>query len=173
MTVPLNSSLLGHDLSRRGFMRAALVGGGMLTLPHVMQLQAQAASSGKKRALILLWQDGGPTHFETFDPKPYAPSEYRGELDAISTTVPGVAYCEVLPRLARLAHRTAIVRSLHQPSSDHGSAHITFSPDGTTRRRRTNPSIPIWGASSAGCEAVPMRARSRLAHRPIPVWRKE
>lgn len=139
MTVPLNSSLLGHDLSRRGFMRAALVGGGMLTLPHVMQLQAQAASSGKKRALILLWQDGGPTHFETFDPKPYAPSEYRGELDAISTTVPGVAYCEVLPRLARLAHRTAIVRSLHQPSSDHvvGSHNVLTGWDDQTSQNKS------------------------------------
>ena len=47
ITEPFNASLLGKDLSRRGFMRAAIAGGGMLTLPHVMQLQAQAASSGK------------------------------------------------------------------------------------------------------------------------------
>jgi hypothetical protein len=78
-----------------------------------------AAGTAKKRALILLWQDGGPSHLETFDPKPLAPSEYRGELGAISTSLPGVAYCEVLPRLARLADRTAIIRSLHQPSSGH------------------------------------------------------
>ncbi|RPI89268.1 MAG: DUF1501 domain-containing protein, partial [Planctomycetaceae bacterium] len=115
----LNRSLLGRDLSRRGFLRAALTGGGILSLPQLMHWQAQAASNGKKRSLILLWQDGGPTHFETFDPKPDAPSEYRGELNAIPTTLPGIAYCEVLPRLARLAHRTSIIRSLHQPSSDH------------------------------------------------------
>jgi hypothetical protein len=111
--------LLNRDLSRRGFLRAALLGTGLIGLPQLLQWQAQAASDGKKRSLILLWQDGGPTHFETFDPKPDAPGEYRGELNAIGTTLPGVAYCEVLPRLAKLAHRTAIVRSLHQTSSDH------------------------------------------------------
>jgi len=86
-----------------------------------MDLQAQSAStaSRKKRSLILLWQDGGPSHIETFDPKPDAPREYRGELEAIRTSLPGVAYCEVLPRLAALADRTSVIRSLHQPSSDH------------------------------------------------------
>jgi hypothetical protein len=69
--------------------------------------------------LILLWQDGGPSHFETFDPKPDAPSEFRGELDAIPTALPGIGFCEVLPRLAQLADRMSVVRSLHQPSSGH------------------------------------------------------
>jgi hypothetical protein len=117
--LPVNLSLLGRDLSRRGLFRAAMTGAGILCLPNLMGLQAQAALTSKKRSLILLWQDGGPSHFETFDPKPEAPVEYRGELSAIPTTLPGVAYCEVLPRLARLAHRTSIIRSLHQPSSDH------------------------------------------------------
>jgi hypothetical protein len=102
-------------------LRSVVLGTGWLSLPLVMDLQALAASttSLKKRSLILLWQDGGPSHIETFDPKPDAPSEYRGELSAIQTSMPGVAYCEVLPRLAALADRTAVVRSLHQPSSDH------------------------------------------------------
>ena len=113
--------LLARDLNRRAFIRSALMGAGILSLPQWLQWQAQAALSppAKKRSLILLWQDGGPSHFETFDPKPDAPSEYRGELGAIPTTLPGVAYCEVLPRLAQLAHRTCVIRSLHQPSSDH------------------------------------------------------
>ena len=112
--------LLGHDLNRRAWMRSALLGAGIIGLPQWLQRQAQALSAPtKKRSLILLWQDGGPSHFETFDPKPDAPSEYRGELGAIQTTLPGVAYCEVLPRLAQLAHLTCVIRSLHQPSSDH------------------------------------------------------
>ena len=113
--------LLGSDLTRRALLRSVVQGAGWLSLPLVMDLQALAASttSRKKRSLILLWQDGGPSHFETFDPKPDAPSEYRGELSAIQTSLPGVAYCEVLPRLAALANRTAVIRSLHQPSSDH------------------------------------------------------
>lgn len=112
---------LGRDLSRRAVLRSALAGASVFGLaPWPTSLrQAAAASQAKKRSLILLWQDGGPSHFETFDPKPYAPSEYRGELGAISTTLPGVEFCEVLPRLAQLAHRMCIIRSLHQPSSGH------------------------------------------------------
>ena len=100
----LRSGLLGSDLSRRTFLRSSLLGTGLLGLPQMTQWQTQAAMSSvaKKRSLILLWQDGGPSHFETFDPKPNAPSEYRGELDAIPTSLPGISYCEVLPRLAKL-----------------------------------------------------------------------
>ena len=101
-------------------MRSALTGAGILSLPWWLQRQAQGRSaSTKRRSLILLWQDGGPSHLETFDPKPDAPSEYRGELGAIPTSLPGVAFCEVLPRLAQLAHRMCVIRSLHQTSSDH------------------------------------------------------
>jgi len=132
----LQSGLLGRDLSRRAFLRSALLGTGLLSLPQMLAWQAHAATTpqAKKRSLILLWQDGGPSHFETFDPKPDAPSEYRGELDAIPTSLPGVSYCEVLPRLAKLAHRTSVIRSLHQPSSDHvvGSHNVLTGWDGET-----------------------------------------
>ena len=112
---------LGRDLSRRAVLRSALVCAGVSSLPcwRVSQAQAASSSRSKKRSLILLWQDGGASHFETFDPKPDAPAEYRGELGAIPTTLPGVAFCEVLPRLAQLAHRMCVVRSLHQRSSGH------------------------------------------------------
>ena len=114
-------SWLGHDLSRRAFVRRALAGAGVLSLPIVLRLQAEAAISpgSKKRSLILLWQDGGPSHFETFDPKPESPVEFRGELEAIQTTLSGIQFCEVLPRLAHRAHRFSVIRSLHQSSSDH------------------------------------------------------
>lgn len=114
-------TLLHRDLTRRAFLQSALTGIGIGNLPYWIQARAEAALPGaaKQRSLILLWQDGGPSHFETFDPKPDAPAEFRGELGAIRTTLPGVRYCEVLPRLARLAHRTCVIRSLHQPSSDH------------------------------------------------------
>lgn len=111
-------------LNRRAALAAGLFGWSGLTFASRWGLPAHAESPlskapRKNRSLILLWQDGGPSHFETFDPKPDAPSEYRGELGAISTALPGVAYCQVLPRLAQLADRTVVIRSLHQPSSDH------------------------------------------------------
>ena len=113
--------LLGRHLSRRSVLAAAVTGAGSLGLLPEFSNRTVAASATKtkRRSLILLWQDGGPSHFETFDPKPFAPAEYRGELGAIPTTLPDVAYCEVLPRLAQLADRTSIIRSLHQPSSGH------------------------------------------------------
>ncbi|MEX2286423.1 MAG: DUF1501 domain-containing protein [Planctomycetaceae bacterium] len=144
----LQSGLLGYDLSRRAFLRSALLGTGLLSLPQILQWQARAAMTprAKKRSLILLWQDGGPSHFETFDPKPDAPSEYRGELGAIPTSLPGVFYCEVLPRLAQLAHRTCVIRSLHQPSSDHvvGSHNVLTGWDGETEGSKSR--YPDLGA---------------------------
>ena len=82
MSTTVTHSFLGHDLSRRTFVRRAIAGAGILSLPDVLQLRAEASlgPGEKKRSLILLWQDGGPSHFETFDPKPEAPVEFRGEL---------------------------------------------------------------------------------------------
>ena len=137
----LQNQLLDRDLSRRAFVRSSMWGAGLLSLPHVLQCQAHAATArpAKRRSLILRWQDGGPSHFETFDPKPHAPSEYRGELGAIPTSIPGIAYCEVLPRLAKLAHRTSVIRSLHQPSSDHvvGSHNVLTGWNGETEGSRS------------------------------------
>ncbi|MEX0977460.1 MAG: DUF1501 domain-containing protein, partial [Pirellulales bacterium] len=96
--------------SRRHFLARALAGIGGLNLPNILRLKAEAAEQ-RNTSLILLWQDGGPSPFETFDPKPLAPAEYRGELGAIGTALAGVQFCEVLPRLARLANKLAIVRS--------------------------------------------------------------
>ena len=119
--IQFNQLLLGRTLNRRAVLGSGLTAAGSLRLLPGTTSHSQAAFSPtlKRRSLILLWQDGGASHFETFDPKPFASREYRGELAAISTALPDVAYCEVLPRLARLADRTSIVRSLHQPSSGH------------------------------------------------------
>jgi len=115
-------NLLGRDLSRRTFLNRTIQGFGAATLVNLLRMQADAGATmpgGKHRKLILLWQDGGASHHETFDPKPDAPAEFRGQLGAIPTSLPGVQFCEVLPRLASLAHRFSVVRSLHQPSSGH------------------------------------------------------
>jgi hypothetical protein len=72
---------------------------------------------------ILIWMDGGPSHFETFDPKPDAPAEIRGELNAISTKIPGVCFSEHLPRLAGMADKLAIVRSVCHNQGNHGAGN--------------------------------------------------
>jgi hypothetical protein len=71
---------------------------------------------------VLLWLWGGPSHLDTFDPKPNAPLEYRGPFSTIQTKVSGLRYCELFPKLAACTDQTALIRSLHTTSNDHGVA---------------------------------------------------
>src|SRR4029078_8029946 len=85
--------------------------GGVLVAP--LRLRGQAALPGARpTSCILIWMDGGPSHFETFDPKPSAPSELRGKLQPIATKVPGVSFSEPMKRLASIADKIAVVRSI-------------------------------------------------------------
>lgn len=81
------------------------------------------APLARPTSCILIWMDGGPTHFETFDPKPDAPAEIRGELGVISTKVPGVNFSEHLPKLATIADKLAIVRSVCHNQGNHGAGN--------------------------------------------------
>jgi hypothetical protein len=102
----------------------ALVGGG---LAHALRLRAYGAGApapeAQARSCILIWMDGGPTHYETFDPKPEAPKEIRGEFKAIPTRVPGVSFSEHLKRLAGIADKFAVIRSIHHNQGNHGAGN--------------------------------------------------
>ncbi|MEZ6117606.1 MAG: DUF1501 domain-containing protein [Pirellulaceae bacterium] len=74
-------------------------------------------------ACILIWMDGGPTHYETFDPKPDAPAEIRGEFKAIPTKVPGVYFSEHMKRLAGIADKLSVVRSIQHNQGNHGAGN--------------------------------------------------
>jgi hypothetical protein len=82
-----------------------------------------ARRTGAAKSCILIWLDGGPSHLETFDPKPSAPSEVRGPFAPIATSVPGVQICELLPKTANLAKEIAIIRSMTSPLGEHGIAN--------------------------------------------------
>ena len=112
--------------NRRDFVRSGLVGLSALGLADLLRLQSQGAPSAPQRSMILLWLWGGPSHMETFDLKPDAPSEYRGEFRPIPTNVPGIEISEHLPLLAKLADKFALVRSLHHDSPGHVSATHTM-----------------------------------------------
>lgn len=87
---------------------------------------SQAAAAPVQRAAkscILLWLDGGPSHLETFDPKPDAPAEVRGPFGAIATNVAGLQLGELLTRTAQVADKLAVLRSLTSPLGEHGLAH--------------------------------------------------
>src|SRR5687767_13950257 len=84
----------------------ALLGGGLV---HALRLRSLAASTAPSDArahgCILLWMDGGPSHYETFDPKPEAPKELRGEFTTVATRTPGVHFAEPMKRLAALSDK--------------------------------------------------------------------
>ena len=93
---------------------------------------AQAAEASpttqapKTTSVIFIELAGGPTQFETYDPKPNAPKEYRGAFGVAQTNVPGVHFSEWMPRQARIADKLAVVRSIHHPSNSHDpSSHLT------------------------------------------------
>ncbi len=93
-----------------------------LTLADAIRLEAQAGSSAPARNVILLWMQGGASHIDTFDPKPDAPAEIRGEFGTIPTALPGVRICEHLPRLAQHLDKLTIIRSGYSYNAGHGIA---------------------------------------------------
>src|SRR3954468_22065547 len=113
--------------SRREFLRAGglgLLGLDLSTLLRARDLSAAgpSASFGRARACVLLFMWGGPAQQETWDLKPDAPEQVRGEFRPIATTVPGIAISEHFPLLARQAHRLAILRSVHHTDGNHTTA---------------------------------------------------
>jgi hypothetical protein len=109
-----------RDCLRLGL--GALVPGGL-----VGALRAEADSSPNvsraASACILVWMDGGPTHYETFDPKPDAPVEIRGDYPVLATRVPGMTFSKHMQRLANIADRLAIVRSIRHNQGNHGAGN--------------------------------------------------
>src|SRR5262245_28560454 len=101
--------------TRRQFAAGLGFGGLGLSLPDVLQSAALAQAGHhprRARSCILLWLFGGPSHIDTWDLKPDAAAEYRGEFRPIDTSALGLRICEHLPRTARLAHHVAVVRSV-------------------------------------------------------------
>ncbi len=106
----------------------SLVGMG---LGDLLRLEAQAASAirpGTAKSVVFIFQSGGPSQHETFDPKPDAPDTIRGEYGVAQTRVPGTLFCEYLPKLAARADRFSIVRTMHHIAgrefrNEHNSCH--------------------------------------------------
>jgi len=123
---------LCNGVTRRDFLQA----GGLtlfgLGLSDYLASQANASPSkahasgfGKAKACILLYLYGSPSQLETFDMKPAAPVEIRGEFKPISSSVPGLQVCELLPNLSREMHRATVLRSVTHPHPIHGVAYAT------------------------------------------------
>ncbi|MDB4484861.1 DUF1501 domain-containing protein [Verrucomicrobia bacterium] len=113
-------------INRRDFLHAGLMTGLGLNMADLMRSRALASESkepkpAKAKSCILIWLDGGPSHLETFDLKPDAPVEIRGEFKPIKTDVPGIEISEHLPRTARVMKHVALVRSLTHAFGNHNT----------------------------------------------------
>jgi hypothetical protein len=124
-------------MGRREVLRAGSLGLLGLGLPQLLQARdaAPPRPAGKARACILLFMWGGPAHQDTWDMKPDAPAEYRGDFKPIPTHVPGIHICEHLPRLARQMDKLALLRSMTHRDVDHTTAtHFLLTGRGVPQR---------------------------------------
>ena len=114
-----------EGFSRRDCIKLGL--GGLLAggLVGALRGTATAAVNPKRqaKACILIWMDGGPSHYESFDPKPDAPIEFRGQFDAIPTKVAGVRFSQNMKRLAETADKFAVIRSIRHDQGNHGAGN--------------------------------------------------
>ncbi|MGD9722471.1 MAG: DUF1501 domain-containing protein [Pirellulales bacterium] len=115
-------------ISRRELMRIGGLNLLGLSLPALLAAKARGAAQssdptfGRAKNVIYLWLQGGPPQHETFDPKPHAPLEIRGPFRPISTNVPGIQFCELLPRTASVADKLAVVRSMSTDDNTHDTS---------------------------------------------------
>src|SRR6185369_15067654 len=102
------------------------LGGLGVSLPMILANKALAKAAGQESSrdvnCILIWTQGGTSHHDTFDPKPQAPINVKGEYEAIDTSVPGVQFTEIVPRMARELSRFAVLRGWNPMNGSHGVA---------------------------------------------------
>jgi hypothetical protein len=124
---------LCDHISRRAFIKVGALGG--LALADLFRLEAQEpAALRSSKSVILIFLEGGASHLDTYDMKPAAPAEYRGEFLPIRSSVPGFELCELMPRAARIARHLAVLRGVQAASGDHVYDEVfTAFPRGTPR----------------------------------------
>ena len=133
-----------HFVNRRLFLQGGAMSALGVTVAGLgSPLEAWAAAPSLQKShkrVLMLWLAGGASQFETFDPKPDAPREIQGEMGSIPTSLPGVRFCEGLPRVAAIANELTVVRSMTHPYPVHGVAYAvsgipTYDPSLEARPR--------------------------------------
>src|SRR5882724_4798244 len=110
LTIAGPKSRYCDGMSRRSWLRIGGLALGGLALPEILRAEAKSGARNPAKGIIMVLLPGGPTHLDTFDPKPDAPVEIRGEFRPIATNVPGLDLCELMPRLAGIADKYAVIR---------------------------------------------------------------
>jgi hypothetical protein len=136
---------LCDGMTRREWLRVGGLSAFGLSLPALLSARAAGATNGKAKACIVLFHLGGPPQHETWDPKPDAPSEIRGEFKPIATSVPGLQVGELMPRTARLMDKICILRGMSTDDNAHSSSGywmLTGVPHQPTNSENSKPGAP-------------------------------
>ncbi|MFN5733358.1 MAG: DUF1501 domain-containing protein, partial [Planctomyces sp.] len=120
----------------------------------------QTPGFGRAKSVIVVFASGGQSQLDMWDPKPDAPREIRGAFESIATAVPGLRFCEHMPRIARVADRLTVVRSMSHEDLDHGSAFYLAMTGRYHRRKSGNP--PPASDDQPCCSSILQRVRPSL-----------
>src|SRR5579864_6742748 len=120
-----------HGMTRRNLIKVGSIGflGLTMSMSDLLRMQAASAQGGngaKAKSVILLWMDGGPSQFDTFDPKLNAPKGIKSEFGAIKTNVTGLEICELMPNMAKVMDKATLVRTLSHDEGAHERACHTL-----------------------------------------------
>lgn len=125
-------------ISRRSTLKAGLAGIAGLSLPRLLQAREESTGTGRPigshKSVILIWMTGGPSHIDTLDVKPEAPPEIRGPFGTIGTKLPGIRFCEHLPKMAAMLDQLTVIRSVdcrfsnHEPNMVMQTANLDAEP---------------------------------------------
>ena len=129
--------------TRRDFLKIGGLAMGGLSLPDLLRAEASQASATRHKAVIMVFLPGGPSHQDIFDLKPDAPSEIRGEFKPISTNVAGMQICEQLPRLAQMADKYTLIRSMADCEPGHDAFQCLT---GRSSKRQPPGGWPSFGS---------------------------
>ena len=130
-------------VSRRSFLKIGGMALGGISLPDVLRAETESQSGSNHKAIINIYLPGGPSHMDTFDLKPDAPDEYRGEFSPIQTNVPGIYISEHLPKLAQVMDKFCILRGVSHSVAAHqlGTEYVN-----TGNRPLPSLEFPGYGA---------------------------
>ena len=133
MNEPCSGNPLANPYSRRGFLQVGMLGGLGLTLPQFLKMEARGAQKdyetreGVAKSVIQIFLPGGMAHQESWDPKPYAPSEYRGPFSTINTSIKGERFSQYMKQTAKVADKMTIIRSMaHGEAAHERGTHNMF-----------------------------------------------
>lgn len=156
---------------RRAFLQFGLAGFSTLSLPGLLKIrsQAKAAAGGTahpaRNAVIMVWQPGGLSHIDSYDPKPDSGSEYAGPFKPIATKVPGLRFTELNPKQAAIADKMVVLRSMRQTAGGHPAGSMQLLSGDPDTRDKPEPKYPDWMTVSNY-----MLARRGARENPLPSY---